>query len=246
MVYYVYICLKMLLLGIQWLMNMLGLQIGFLYLRYAADPKTLWSWFEPYIRDDEVLYCSFLTSVCWFRFSSGSFSLYFVLYYYLDVFFLEWGISVSWTFMDSSVLRGYHEIAGCLHFGVLGPSLSWNASCSHRVGRIGYCVCCGQGVFISCYYHWRMLRFSLIVFLRTTGFWFCQNYRYCKGLDFLSWGCNVKVFDVTRALVFWRFQDISQIVYVVFSRCITNIYKPSLYENREKEPCHFLGKNCYF
>ncbi|GAB2287691.1 suppressor of rad53 null lethality [Dionaea muscipula] len=27
--------------------------IGFLYLRYAADPKTLWSWFEPYIKDDE-------------------------------------------------------------------------------------------------------------------------------------------------------------------------------------------------
>ncbi|XP_052490367.1 pre-mRNA splicing factor SR-like 1 isoform X3 [Gossypium raimondii] len=27
--------------------------IGFLYLRYAADPKTLWSWFEPYIKDEE-------------------------------------------------------------------------------------------------------------------------------------------------------------------------------------------------
>lgn len=27
--------------------------IGFLYLRYAADPKTLWNWFEPYIKDDE-------------------------------------------------------------------------------------------------------------------------------------------------------------------------------------------------
>ncbi|KAL9259231.1 Pre-mRNA splicing factor SR-like 1-like protein [Drosera capensis] len=27
--------------------------IGFLYLRYAADPKTLWGWFEPYIKDDE-------------------------------------------------------------------------------------------------------------------------------------------------------------------------------------------------
>lgn len=27
--------------------------VGFLYLRYAADPKTLWGWFEPYIKDDE-------------------------------------------------------------------------------------------------------------------------------------------------------------------------------------------------
>jgi pre-mRNA-splicing factor 38B len=27
--------------------------IGFLYLRYAADPATLWSWFEPYLHDGE-------------------------------------------------------------------------------------------------------------------------------------------------------------------------------------------------
>uniref|UniRef100_A0A0D6R018 Pre-mRNA-splicing factor 38 n=1 Tax=Araucaria cunninghamii TaxID=56994 RepID=A0A0D6R018_ARACU len=27
--------------------------IGFLYLRYVADPKTLWGWCEPYIKDDE-------------------------------------------------------------------------------------------------------------------------------------------------------------------------------------------------
>ncbi|GMJ01254.1 hypothetical protein HRI_003794600 [Hibiscus trionum] len=27
--------------------------VGFLYLRYAADPKTLWTWFEPYIKDEE-------------------------------------------------------------------------------------------------------------------------------------------------------------------------------------------------
>ncbi|KAG2616742.1 pre-mRNA splicing factor SR-like 1 [Panicum virgatum] len=27
--------------------------IGFLYLRYVADPKTLWTWYEPYLRDDE-------------------------------------------------------------------------------------------------------------------------------------------------------------------------------------------------
>ncbi|KAL6537698.1 suppressor of rad53 null lethality [Orobanche hederae] len=29
--------------------------IGFLYLRYVADPKTLWSWCEPYLKDDEGL-----------------------------------------------------------------------------------------------------------------------------------------------------------------------------------------------
>ncbi|GLU10621.1 hypothetical protein SLE2022_274110 [Rubroshorea leprosula] len=27
--------------------------IGFLYLRYAADPKNLWTWYEPYIKDEE-------------------------------------------------------------------------------------------------------------------------------------------------------------------------------------------------
>ena len=27
--------------------------IGFLYLRYAADPATLWSWYEPYLHDEE-------------------------------------------------------------------------------------------------------------------------------------------------------------------------------------------------
>ncbi|KAL7529202.1 hypothetical protein ACHAXR_002845, partial [Thalassiosira sp. AJA248-18] len=27
--------------------------VGFLYLRYAADPGTLWSWFEPYLYDEE-------------------------------------------------------------------------------------------------------------------------------------------------------------------------------------------------
>ncbi|KAL5224428.1 hypothetical protein ABZP36_011067 [Zizania latifolia] len=27
--------------------------IGFLYLRYVAEPKTLWGWYEPYIKDDE-------------------------------------------------------------------------------------------------------------------------------------------------------------------------------------------------
>lgn len=29
--------------------------VGFLYLRYAADPSTLWSWFEPYLHDDEAV-----------------------------------------------------------------------------------------------------------------------------------------------------------------------------------------------
>lgn len=24
-------------------------------MRYAADPKTLWSWFDPYVKDEEVL-----------------------------------------------------------------------------------------------------------------------------------------------------------------------------------------------
>ncbi|GFQ06896.1 pre-mRNA-splicing factor 38b [Phtheirospermum japonicum] len=28
--------------------------VGFLYLRYVADPKTLWSWYEPYLKDDEL------------------------------------------------------------------------------------------------------------------------------------------------------------------------------------------------
>lgn len=27
--------------------------VGFLYLRYVADPKTLWGWFEPYVKDEE-------------------------------------------------------------------------------------------------------------------------------------------------------------------------------------------------
>ncbi|XP_020705859.1 pre-mRNA splicing factor SR-like 1 isoform X2 [Dendrobium catenatum] len=27
--------------------------IGFLYLRYVADPKTLWGWCDPYIKDEE-------------------------------------------------------------------------------------------------------------------------------------------------------------------------------------------------
>jgi pre-mRNA-splicing factor 38B len=29
--------------------------IGFLYLRYAGDPKTIWKWIEPYVYDDEPL-----------------------------------------------------------------------------------------------------------------------------------------------------------------------------------------------
>ncbi|KAI9093393.1 hypothetical protein K1719_027407 [Acacia pycnantha] len=28
-------------------------KIGFLYLSYVGDPKTLWKWFEPYVKDDE-------------------------------------------------------------------------------------------------------------------------------------------------------------------------------------------------
>ncbi|GAY64108.1 hypothetical protein CUMW_231050 [Citrus unshiu] len=34
-------------------------KIGFLYLRYAADPKTLWNWFEQYLKDEEGRDC------CW-------------------------------------------------------------------------------------------------------------------------------------------------------------------------------------
>ncbi|RRT76987.1 hypothetical protein B296_00026865 [Ensete ventricosum] len=37
--------------------------IGFLYLRYVADSKTLWTWFEPYIKDDEVFYLYLLISI---------------------------------------------------------------------------------------------------------------------------------------------------------------------------------------
>ena len=29
-------------------------QVGFLYLRYVADPRTLWSWFEEFLRDTEA------------------------------------------------------------------------------------------------------------------------------------------------------------------------------------------------
>jgi hypothetical protein len=30
------------------------MQVGFLYLRYVADPKTLWGWYAPYVKDREV------------------------------------------------------------------------------------------------------------------------------------------------------------------------------------------------
>lgn len=48
-----------------------SVQVGFLYLRYAAEPKTIWNWVEPYITDDEVIEALFLFScrnfiVCWF------------------------------------------------------------------------------------------------------------------------------------------------------------------------------------
>lgn len=29
-------------------------QVGFLYLRYLADPKTLWQWVAPFVKDPEV------------------------------------------------------------------------------------------------------------------------------------------------------------------------------------------------
>jgi PRP38 family len=35
---------------------MLGwcLQIGFLYLRYVLDPRTIWDWLQYYVKDHEV------------------------------------------------------------------------------------------------------------------------------------------------------------------------------------------------
>ncbi|XP_075474078.1 pre-mRNA splicing factor SR-like 1 isoform X3 [Primulina tabacum] len=40
--------------------------IGFLYLRYVADSKTLWSWYEPYLKDDEVRkWLIFLLVICY-------------------------------------------------------------------------------------------------------------------------------------------------------------------------------------
>ncbi|KAG8373487.1 hypothetical protein BUALT_Bualt11G0029300 [Buddleja alternifolia] len=40
--------------------------VGFLYLRYVADPKTLWSWYEPYMNDDEnLLFC--VSDILWPR-----------------------------------------------------------------------------------------------------------------------------------------------------------------------------------
>lgn len=52
------------------------MQVGFLYLRYFADPKTLWNWYEPYIKDDEVCKSSttfldvLLPNVVFYLFSS--------------------------------------------------------------------------------------------------------------------------------------------------------------------------------
>ena len=32
----------------------LPLQIGFLYLRYVLDPRTIWDWLQYYVKDHEV------------------------------------------------------------------------------------------------------------------------------------------------------------------------------------------------
>lgn len=32
----------------------LALQIGFLYLRYVLDPRTIWDWLQYYVKDHEV------------------------------------------------------------------------------------------------------------------------------------------------------------------------------------------------
>ena len=29
-------------------------QVGFLYIRYVANPRTIWQWIQPYVRDEEV------------------------------------------------------------------------------------------------------------------------------------------------------------------------------------------------
>ena len=29
-------------------------QVGFLYLRYVGNPRNLWEWVQPYVRDTEV------------------------------------------------------------------------------------------------------------------------------------------------------------------------------------------------
>ncbi|KAI9114362.1 hypothetical protein K1719_014590 [Acacia pycnantha] len=39
--------------------------IGFLYLSYVGDPKTLWKWFEPYVKDDELLIVRCLIWYSW-------------------------------------------------------------------------------------------------------------------------------------------------------------------------------------
>ncbi|XP_028800570.1 pre-mRNA splicing factor SR-like 1 isoform X2 [Neltuma alba] len=46
--------------------------VGFLYLRYVADPKTLWNWFEPYVKDEErkvlgrdIMECEPMMRVTW-------------------------------------------------------------------------------------------------------------------------------------------------------------------------------------
>ena len=28
--------------------------MGFLYIRYVANPRTIWGWIQPYVRDEEV------------------------------------------------------------------------------------------------------------------------------------------------------------------------------------------------
>lgn len=38
------------------------LQVGFLYLRYVANPRTLWEWIKPYVRDSEV--CPSERAIC--------------------------------------------------------------------------------------------------------------------------------------------------------------------------------------
>jgi hypothetical protein len=37
------------------------LQVGFLYLRYVGNPRELWEWIQPYVKDHEVIFSSFFS-----------------------------------------------------------------------------------------------------------------------------------------------------------------------------------------
>ena len=54
------------------LINIIYSQVGFLYLRYVGNSKTLWGWYEQYIKDDEVCVSFiFIIDFCVSRGSGG-------------------------------------------------------------------------------------------------------------------------------------------------------------------------------